>query len=202
MATDSVPFVDLLRHGEPVGGRAIRGNGVDDPLSERGWAQMRAAMPERPPWQRVVSSPLRRCREFAAEVADAHGLPLDLDDDLREVGFGDWEGHSHEEIQAANARAYRAFYHDPVHCRPPGAEPLERFVTRVGTAWQRSVVPRHGEDVLVVTHAGVVRALLVYLLDLPLASMYRVRIANAAFTRLGLRETGAELQSLNSPIAG
>ncbi|HEB59194.1 MAG TPA: histidine phosphatase family protein [Gammaproteobacteria bacterium] len=189
--------VDLIRHGEPVGGRAIRGNGCDDPLSERGWAQMRAAMPELPPWRRIVTSPLLRCHAFAEEQAARFGLPLEVDVDLREVGFGDWEGHTHEELQATNPEAYRAFYADPVNCRPPGAEPLADFVARVGGAWERSVLPRDGEAVLVVTHAGVIRALLAYLLDLPLAGMYRVRIINATITRIGFKDGHAELQLLN-----
>ncbi|MEW6253578.1 MAG: histidine phosphatase family protein, partial [Planctomycetota bacterium] len=61
-------LIDLMRHGEPVGGRRYRGQ-VDDPLSEKGWAQMRAAVGEAAPWHHVVSSPLLRCREFAETLA-------------------------------------------------------------------------------------------------------------------------------------
>ena len=90
--------LDLMRHGEPVGGRRYRGQ-IDDPLSEKGWAQMRAAVGELAPWDRIVSSPLLRCRAFAEALASAHGLPLTLDERLKEVGFGAWEGKTAAEIE-------------------------------------------------------------------------------------------------------
>ena len=48
--------IDLLRHGEPLGGRRYRGQ-RDDPLSEQGWRQMRASVGGYREWQAVVSSP-------------------------------------------------------------------------------------------------------------------------------------------------
>jgi alpha-ribazole phosphatase/probable phosphoglycerate mutase len=96
--------LDLMRHGEPVGGRRYRGQ-IDDPLSEKGWAQMHAAVGDAAPWTRIVSSPLLRCRAFAETLSDRHGLPLALDDRLKEVGFGDWEGKSAAEIEQDARRA-------------------------------------------------------------------------------------------------
>ncbi|HRK78542.1 MAG TPA: histidine phosphatase family protein, partial [Thiobacillus sp.] len=90
--------LDLLRHGEPVGGRRYRGQ-IDDPLSEKGWAQMHAAVGDAVPWTRVVASPLLRCRAFAETLAGRHGLPLAVDARLKEVGFGEWEGKSAAEIE-------------------------------------------------------------------------------------------------------
>jgi len=60
--------IDLLRHGEPVGGRRYRGQ-TDDPLSEKGWQQMRAAVLDVQGWDVIYSSPLRRCAEFAQELS-------------------------------------------------------------------------------------------------------------------------------------
>jgi len=57
-------IVDLLRHGEPVGGRRYRGQ-TDDPLSDKGWKQMWTAVAGQQPWQVIVTSTLSRCREFA-----------------------------------------------------------------------------------------------------------------------------------------
>ena len=68
MPETSSTLIDLLRHGEPRGGAKFRGH-TDDPLSETGWTQMRAAVQGDSPWQVVVSSPLLRCAEFAAELA-------------------------------------------------------------------------------------------------------------------------------------
>ena len=59
-----ITTIDLLRHGEPIGGRRYRGH-IDDPLSEYGWSEMWHAVSGETPWQQIITSPLRRCREFA-----------------------------------------------------------------------------------------------------------------------------------------
>ena len=119
--------IDLLRHGEPRGGVRYRGDGVDDPLSERGWEQMWAAVAQTSDWTHVVTSPLRRCREFAEVLATRSDIPLVVDTRLREVGFGAWEGRRHDEVRDADPAAYLAFFRDAVNHRPPGAEPLDTF---------------------------------------------------------------------------
>ena len=50
--------LDLLRHGETELGGGLRGS-LDDALTDKGWAQMRAAVAEQGPWDRLVSSPLQ-----------------------------------------------------------------------------------------------------------------------------------------------
>ena len=122
--------LDLMRHGEPVGGRRYRGQ-IDDPLSEKGWAQMHAAVGDAKPWAQIVSSPLLRCRAFAERLAGRHGLPLSFDARLMEVGFGEWEGKSAAEIEQDAPGILDRFKADPVNVRPAGAEPLADFQARV-----------------------------------------------------------------------
>ena len=175
--------LDLIRHGEPAGGRMYRGC-IDHPLSELGWAQMRAATATPAAWQRIVTSPLLRCREFAEELAGRLGLPLRVDERIREVGFGNWEGRTGEQIRAADPAALTRFYHDPVGARPDGAEPLADFQHRVAAALDE-VLERHaGEHVLLVTHAGVIRVAVAHVLGAPLDAIYRTHVDNAAVTRL------------------
>ena len=76
--------LDLLRHGETELGGGLRGS-LDDALTEKGWAQMRAAVIEQGPWDRLVSSPLQRCARFAEELGAQLGLPVQLDKDLQEL---------------------------------------------------------------------------------------------------------------------
>lgn len=190
-------LIDFLRHGEPVGGRRFRGNGADDPLSEKGWQQMWDAVGERLPWQRIISSPMRRCSAFAEALADKCGLELRMDDRFREVGFGCWEGLSPDEIIARSPREYAAFYRDPCRNRPQGSEALEDFGQRVTQALQDVFSDYPGEHVLVVAHAGVVRAALGYILNADPAAWYRTRIDNAAFTRFRSDRYGNKLEFHN-----
>lgn len=175
--------LDMMRHGEPAGGRRYRGQ-IDDPLSEKGWAQMHAAVGEALPWTRIVSSPLVRCRAFAESLADSHGLPLALDDRLREVGFGAWEGKTAAEIEADAPDALARFKADPVNARPVGAEPLAEFHVRVAAALEDVLVRHEGQHVLLVGHAGVMRMALAWALHIPLEHAYRIEVATASLTRL------------------
>jgi alpha-ribazole phosphatase len=190
-------IIDLIRHGEPQGGSRYRGNSIDDPLSEKGWAQMRAAVAGACPWQCVVSSPLVRCHAFAQELSQQNSLPLTTDDRLKEVGFGDWEGYTREQVQARDLAQYNAFYADPVNHRPPGAEPLVEFFTRVSQALEEIVANFSGQHVLLVAHAGVIRAVLAHVLEVPEVAAYRVLVENAGITRISYTEDSFKLVFVN-----
>lgn len=185
--------IDLLRHGEPRGGVRYRGDGVDDPLSERGWEQMRAAVAQTSDWTHVVTSPLRRCRDFAEVLAKQLDLPLVVDPRLREVGFGAWEGRRHDEIREADPEAYVAFFRDAVNHRPPGAEPLDVFYARVREGIL-AIFDEHPEGhVLLVCHLGVIRAAIALALEMPLATFYRMHTPYAGRIRLRHTVRGIEL---------
>ena len=196
----SETLIDFLRHGEPEGGRRFRGNGADDPLSEKGWRQMWDAVGEHRPWQRIISSPMKRCLEFATSLSERHALPLSVDARFREVGMGSWEGRSRAEIIASDELQYRAFYADPERNRPPDFEPLDSFSERVGSALSDALRAHAGEHVLVVAHAGVIRAVLGYTLQAAPAAWYRARVDNAAFTRLATDAFGLHLEFHNRPF--
>jgi broad specificity phosphatase PhoE len=194
-------LIDFLRHGEPRGGSRFRGNGADDPLSDRGWQQMWGAVGDRAPWQQIVSSPLRRCLDFAVALSERDAVPLSVDERFREVGFGSWEGRTRAEIIAADESEYRAFYRDPLRNRPPGAEPLESFGERVAEALAALLQAHAGKHVLVVAHAGVIRAALGFVLQADPVGWYRARVDNGAFTRILANAGGLRLEFHNRPFA-
>jgi len=161
--------IDLLRHGEPRGGVRFRGNGCDDPLSEQGWRQMWQAVGESVhwPWDAVLTSPLVRCRDFAEALCSRKPTPLRVVEDLREVGFGAWEGLTLDEVRTGRAEEYQAFYADPVANRPQGAEPLADFRQRVERALVAEIETAATERLLIVTHGGVIRSLVGWVLGTP-----------------------------------
>jgi broad specificity phosphatase PhoE len=189
--------LDYLRHGEPVGGSRFRGNGVDDPLSEKGWQQMRTSTAAIDGWQCVVSSPMRRCLEFARWLATERSLPLEVQPDLREVGFGAWEGMGREQLRTQRAAEYDAFYRDPVHNRPAGAEPLTLFGARVATVFDHLVDAYAGQHLLIVCHAGVIRGTFGHVTQSPPINWYRTEVDNAAITRFVHNQRGAHLVAHN-----
>jgi probable phosphoglycerate mutase len=186
-------IIDLMRHGEPVGGRAYRGHTIDDPLSDKGWQQMRDAVGDNAPWTQIISSPLQRCREFAGELATKHQLPVTILDNLKEVGFGDWEGKHPDQINAENPDNYAAFYADPVNARPPGAEPLGDFIRRTIASFKQLTDQYSGEHLLIVCHAGVIRSIIAYIVHAEPLGMYKIKVDNAGISRILKDHTGFHL---------
>ena len=197
MPQDIPTLFDFLRHGEPVGGSRYRGSGIDDPLSDLGWQQVRNTTSAVTGWQRIITSPLRRCTEFAHWLAEQHGLPLETQDDLREVGFGEWEGITRVQLRQDRRAEYDAFYQDPVGRRPPGAEPLDAFSARVSAVIEHLLETYPGEDLLIVAHAGVIRAALGYVTQAPAVNWYRTAVDNAAITRIAKDKHGLRLIAHN-----
>lgn len=181
----SETVIDLIRHGEPEGGSKYRGHHVDDPLSEKGWSQMWAAIGEQIPWQFIISSPLLRCCEFANALGERHDIPVAIDDRLKETGFGSWEGKTRAEVRQQNPKEYEGFYRDPVNCRPAGAENLDDFIARASSACDDVVQRYVGHHCLIVAHAGVIRAIVAHTLRAEPGALYRIEIDNAGLTRIG-----------------
>lgn len=191
-------LVDLIRHGEPQGGRMIRGSGVDHPLSALGWRQMWAAVAEAAPWDQVVSSPMARCREFACALAARRGLPLAVEPAFQEIAMGAWEGHRPGELAAEQAAAFTDFRRDPVTHRPPGGERLEALQARVARAYRRQLAAYPGRRLLIVCHAGVSRGLIGEMLAADPLHWYRIRIDYAGVTRIRHDRYGASLEHVNA----
>ena len=197
MSENPTTLLDFIRHGEPVGGRRYRGNGVDDPLSELGWQQLRDTTARVGGWQKIISSPMRRCIEFARWLSEQRGLPLEIQQDLREVGFGDWEGISRDTMKRERNEEYQAFYRDPVRNRPRGAESLDAFSTRVAGVFDHLLKTHAGQHVLVVAHAGVIRAALGHVTRIPAVNWYSTLVDNAAVTRFTQDKNGLRLITHN-----
>ncbi len=183
--------IDLIRHGEPVGGSKYRGQ-IDDQLSDKGWKQMRDVVANHCPWQSIISSPLSRCAAYAEEVAQRHSLPLEFDERLIEIGFGEWEGLTKNEITAQAPQALQLFYADPITHRPPGAETLIRFQQRIVAAWQAILNNFAGQHLLLVGHAGVIRMVMSHVLGSPPENMFRIIVPNAGVTRIRVDGVGEQ----------
>jgi len=139
----------LVRHGETDWNRAGIWQGwADPPLNESGRAQARALAEElrATPFDAVYTSDLRRAKETAEILAAAHGVPVHVDADLREIDVGSWSGLTREDIR-------RRF---PDGERPDG-ETHEQHAARVLAAVERIARDNRGRRVLVVSHGGTFR---------------------------------------------
>lgn len=186
-------LVTVLRHGE-VSGRAhvMRGD-QDDPLSERGHAQMRAVLahlealaPHGWALDAISTSPRGRCRVFAQDWARARNVPLQVADGFRELAFGAWEGLTAMEAAHQDPEGYRLFRDSDGQVAPPGGESVPALRARVRASWEAWLGHSQGGHKLLVTHAGVMRALLTELVGLPPSHAWRVALPEAAHFQVSL----------------
>lgn len=175
--------IDLIRHGEPEGGTLFRG-WRDDPLSDNGWSQMRHATAAPPQWDLIISSPLTRCCYFAEELSQRLDIPMEQDERLKEIGFGDWEGQVPEALFEASPETLNAFWQDPVKHPPPGGEPMVLFQSRVESAWQDIQIQHAGKHLLIVGHGGVNRLIIGKVLGISQSHLFRMEWPFAAVSRV------------------
>ncbi|UHQ24184.1 histidine phosphatase family protein [Lysobacter sp. 5GHs7-4] len=173
--------IDLLRHGD-TGQRSYRGR-LDDALLDVGWAQLRAAVAGRE-WDAVISSPLRRCADFAQELAQARGLPLHFDARLVEYDFGQWQGVPIETLAEQQGEALGRFWADPVAHPPPGAETFAAFGARLIAALDEAAAAWPARRVLVVTHGGAIRLLRCLYEGRGYGDMAGIDVAHASLHRM------------------
>jgi probable phosphoglycerate mutase len=192
-------IIDLIRHGAPIGGSMYRGHSIDHPLSEKGWEQMRAAVSRYNDWDQIITSPMIRCADFANELHQNHNIPVRVIEDFKEVGFGAWEGKTADQI---DRQEYLNFYHDPINNRPEGAEPLADFINRVVQSWKSLIKEYHGKHLLIVAHAGVIRAIISHILHSEFIGMYKIAVDNGKICRIEITErSGPVLKMLNGQLA-
>lgn len=189
MSTPPASQFDLLRHGQINGPAALYGK-TDVALSEQGWQSARHQVSQIKRPEQLISSPLKRCREFAEALADEWHIPLHIENELREFDFGLLDGVPFEQINE-DWQHLVAFGENPFLHHLPQAETLGEFNQRIATCWQRLCQNFAGHNSLVICHGGVIRQILAQLLpvdwqdahwysqlQVPYASLSRITIAN------------------------
>ena len=197
----------LVRHAASTtqdSGRFV-GSG-DPPLSAAGQAQaakLAELVCRRGPITRCVSSPQRRAWQTAGVIAARAGVGLQADSNLREVNFGRWEGLNFGEIAAKDPELLpRWMGFEPDFAFPEG-ESLRDFLTRVDQVATLLCVDaplvkeKEENSVLLVTHGGIIRALLCRLLGFEPAQYTRFDLRPASLTTLHVIGDAAVLMGFN-----
>lgn len=190
----------LLRHGQtPLSiERRFAGTG-DVPLTEVGREQARAAaraLKDRG-LDVIVTSPLTRCRDTAAEVAAATGAPVRIEEGFRETDFGAWEGLTFGEVRERWPREMEVWLADPA-AAPPGGESFEQVARRVRTALDKLTVRHRHQKVLVVSHVTPIKLLVREALQAPMDALYRMHLDVSSLTQIDWYADGpAVLRAFN-----
>ena len=132
----------------------------------------------------LYSSDLLRSREMGCAFSAFLRVPLEIDSRLRELHYGDWEKRTWKSIESSDSKNFLAWMRDPVNEGPPAGESFLTLSKRV-QAWRSDTCERHSQGTIaVITHAGVIRALLCDALGLPLENAQRLRIDHCSLCEI------------------
>jgi broad specificity phosphatase PhoE len=193
----------LLRHAETDWNRERRFQGWRDiPLSPTGREQAESAarLLAASPLAAVWSSPLSRARETAALIAAPHKLTVHEADAFKEMGFGEWEGLTRDEVRERFPDAHRAWAETPHDAAWPGAETLGAVRARALAGLDELREAHQGQTVCLVSHGITSRILILEALGLGLDRLWSLGLSSTGISELEFRDDWTALHRMNSLI--
>jgi len=186
--------VILVRHGETAWNLEQRYQGQEDsPLSDLGLFQARRVgqFLSKRPIAAVYTSDLGRAVQTAQLIAEHHQLTPTLDQRLREMSFGVWEGLTRKEVAERYPELYYGRLQDrSSHPIPGGEDPAD--VVRRFRGCLEELVDRHaGETIVVVSHGAALRLTLAALLEIPLSRSQCLSQSNGGISELAHSPKGS-----------
>lgn len=195
-SSPEVTTLILVRHGRTVltESRKISGGDGENPdLSELGLRDAREVAEEIALFGKsgnfafleapaaIVHSPIARAAQTARAIAEKVNIPTIAKDELAEIGFGDWDGLTNEEVFAGFEEQYQA-WRGSFEVAPPNGESLKTFDARVRAAFEYILDNFAGKTVVVVAHVMPIRALLRIANDSSIAGFWRPNIGPASIS--------------------
>ena len=138
---------------------------------------------------RVISSPLKRCSLLADYISENN---YSVDDRIKELNFGDWELKNWSDIPRNELDLWYSDIHKYTF---PNGENYNNFFSRVHSFFSEQ--KRQNEDVVVVTHGGVIRTIIGIVLDLPTKNLFRLKIDYGSLSKIKIENNLMFLEKLN-----
>ncbi|WP_405839458.1 bifunctional RNase H/acid phosphatase [Streptomyces sp. NBC_01518] len=186
----------LLRHGETplTPQKRFSGSGGTNPsLSTVGRDQAEraaTALAARGTIQHIIASPLTRTRETAAAVADRLGLPVTIEEGLRETDFGAWEGLTFGEVRERYPEDLTTWLADPTAQPTGGGESFADTATRIAATRDKLTATYAGRTVLLVTHVTPIKTFVQLALGAPPESLFRMELSAASISAVAYYADG------------
>ncbi len=161
------------------------------PLSDKGKLDARVAAERLTKREiaAVYSSPIRRCRETARIIAVPHGLTPLTDRGFVEADYGTWSGRSLKDL--ARLKAWNRLMANASRFRFPEGETLHEVQARAVAALE-GLASLHGEvEVVIVSHADVIRALLCHYLGMPVDLIHRLHVGPTSMSVIEIAAAGS-----------
>ncbi len=161
----------LIRHTKTVAQTGLCYGRTDLEVGDNFLAEAKKIKTKLPEFENscvIYSSPLQRCQKLAAYFCNANLI----DERLQELDFGDWENCLFDDLPSEDVANWTENF---VACAPPNGESFSNLIQRVDAFWQM-LLSQNTQTVFIVTHAGVIRALLAIILQLPLKNAFQFQV--------------------------
>jgi probable phosphomutase (TIGR03848 family) len=188
----------LVRHGHTdAAGKRLTGRAGGVHLNETGRQQAERLVGRLDGIRvdHIVSSPLERCRETAAPLAESRGRRVDVRRPWIEVGYGEWTGRSITQLR--RTKLWRRVMTTPSNVRFPGGESLLEVQVRAVDAAIDLAAEHPRGTVVVVSHADVIRLLVAHLAGMHADHLQRLSIDTASITAVSLSDGVPRLLTVN-----
>jgi alpha-ribazole phosphatase len=191
----------LVRHGETEANVAGLYSGhAPTPLTERGIAQAQTlgTLLRNVPVDNVLCSELERARHTTQLILAEREVPVRNMPELNEMFFGDWEMRHHRDLAREDAENYAVWCNDWQNATPTNGEGFQAFSQRVERFIAQLADYKASQNLLVVSHQGVLSVLIARLLSMPAAAMWHFRIEQGCWSAIDFCDDFAVLKVLNS----
>ena len=191
----------LVRHGETEANVAGLYSGhAPTPLTERGIAQAQSlsGLLRNVPFDNVLCSELERARHTTQLILAERDVPVRVMPELNEMFFGDWEMRHHRDLAREDAENYAVWCNDWQNATPTNGEGFQAFSQRVERFIAQLADYKDSQNLLVVSHQGVLSVLVARLLSMSAAAMWHFRIEQGCWSAIDFCDDFAVLKVLNS----
>lgn len=191
----------LVRHGETEANVAGLYSGhAPTPLTERGIAQAQTlgTLLRNVPVDNVLCSELERARHTTQLILGDREVPVRNMPELNEMFFGDWEMRHHRDLAREDAENYAVWCNDWQNATPTNGEGFQAFSQRVERFIAQLADYKTCQNLLVVSHQGVLSVLIARLLSMPATAMWHFRVEQGCWSAIDFCDDFAVLKVLNS----
>lgn len=191
----------LVRHGKTIYNQENRYQGQSDvPLNREGINQARALRRKfkNEKIDIIFTSDLLRAVQTAEEIAKDRNIKIIKDKRLREINYGIFEGLNVEEIKAKYAKVLQNWWDNPLKTKIPEGETVKELEKRVSQFLKDILRKYKNKNIIVVSHSGPLRMLILKSLNFPLTIIRSIRIDNSSVSILEIdKNSRAVLTLLN-----
>jgi len=132
----------------------------------------------------LIANTAKRVQATADIISGASGMAPIICQGFDEWRVGEWEGRTYLDIKKNDPEIYEAWSKDPITNRPPGGESIEDLCDRIRDNLLSLIKTYEGQTVAFVTHAGIIRAILVNALGMSVHNFWRLSIPTGSVSRV------------------